>query len=192
MATIGGGLRAILFLVAMTVAAPAAAQTVAETVAETAALGTAPPPAGARDPFRGAVTGLPLPRYVTLKTGEGNARRGPGTAHRIDWVFTRAGMPLKVTAEFENWRRVEDADGLGGWMHYALLSGARSVLVVEDMVELKAAPRDDAAVAAQAEMGAVARLLTCGPEWCRIGADGVRGWVHRGAIWGVEPGELID
>jgi SH3-like domain-containing protein len=189
MGTIGRGLLALGVM--MLAAMPAPAQTAAETAA-LAAPSAAAPPARARDPFRGAVTGLPLPRYVTLKTSEGNARRGPGTTHRIDWVFTRAGMPLKVTAEFENWRRVEDAEGLGGWMHYTLLSGSRSALVVQDMVELKGAARDDAPVIAQAELGAVARLLSCGAEWCRIGADGVRGWVHRGAIWGVEPGELID
>ncbi|MFN7051486.1 MAG: SH3 domain-containing protein, partial [Gemmobacter sp.] len=56
-------------------------------------------------PGEGAVTRLPLPRFVTLKTDEGNARRGPGLSHRIDWVFKRAGMPLRVTAEYENWRR---------------------------------------------------------------------------------------
>ena len=67
-------------------------------------------------PDVGCVTNLPLPRYVSLKGSEGNARRGPGLTHRIDWVFTRAGMPLKITAEYENWRRVEDNEGAGGWV----------------------------------------------------------------------------
>ena len=80
----------------------------------------------ARDPGRGAVTNLPLPRYVSLKGGEGNARRGPSLSHRIDWVFRHAGMPLRVTAEFGHWRRVEDQDGAGGWVHYSLLSGVRT------------------------------------------------------------------
>ena len=61
-----------------------------------------------RDPTKGSETNLPIPRYVTLKGSEGNARRGPGLTHRIDWVFTRPGMPLRVTAEYEHWRRVED------------------------------------------------------------------------------------
>lgn len=149
-------------------------------------------PPKARDPGRGAVTDLPLPRYVTLKSNEGNARRGPGLAHRIDWVFKRAGMPLKITAEFENWRRVEDAEGAGGWIHYSLLSGTRSVLVTEDMAEFHAAPQTDAPVVAQAERGVVARLMECKAVWCRISADGERGWVAKTAIWGVEPGEIID
>lgn len=141
---------------------------------------------------RGAVTNLPLPRYVTLKTGEGNARRGPGLGHRIDWVFTRAGMPLKVTAEHENWRRVEDADGAGGWVHYALLSGTRSVLVTEDMAEVRSAPDTRSGVVMQVELGVVARLLECRGGWCRVAAGGMRGWLPDRSLWGVEPGEQVE
>jgi SH3-like domain-containing protein len=145
-----------------------------------------------RDPSRGAVTNLPMPRYVTLKGSEGNARRGPSLTHRIDWTFTLSGMPLKITAEHENWRRVEDGDGVGGWVHYALLSGTRSVLVTEDMAEFRSAPESGANVVLQAEYGVVAKLMECRAEWCRVSADGTRGWVRKTSIWGVEPGEIID
>jgi SH3-like domain-containing protein len=141
---------------------------------------------------RGAVTNLPLPRYVTLKTDEGHARRGPGLSHRIDWVFTRAGMPLKVTAEFEHWRRIEDSEGAGGWIHYTLLSGSRAVLVTGDMTELRAAPDPAADPVAMAEYGVVARLLECTPGWCRIAVDGTRAWAPRQALWGVDDGETLD
>ena len=93
-----------------------------------------------RDPNRGSVTNLPLPRYVSLKGNEGNARRGPGLTHRIDWVFTRAGMPLRITAEFEHWRRVEDSEGVGGWVNFVLLSGVRTALVTQDMAEFRTLP----------------------------------------------------
>lgn len=142
--------------------------------------------------LRGAVTNLPLPRYVTLKTGEGNARRGPGLGHRIDWVFTRAGMPLKITAEHDNWRRVEDADGVGGWVHYSLLSGSRSVIVTEDMAEFRNAPQPQAQVVMQAETGVIARLLECQADWCRVAVAGGRGWLPKRALWGVDAGETID
>lgn len=152
----------------------------------------ATPGAPGQDPGRGAVTALPLPRFVTLKTKEGNARRGPGLAHRIDWVFQRVGMPLKITAEYENWRRVEDAEGVGGWVHYALLSGTRAILVTDEIVDLRARPDPDAPVSVRAERGVIARLLECNADWCRIAVDGQRGWVRKPAIWGVEPGEIID
>ena len=143
-------------------------------------------------PGVGCVTNLPLPRFVSLKGNEGNARRGPGLTHRIDWVFTRAGMPLRVTAEFENWRRVEDHEGAGGWVHFALLSGARTALVTLDMAELRDAPDENATVVAQAEMGVIGRLVECRPGWCRIAMDGARGWISTAAIWGVLPDETFD
>lgn len=138
------------------------------------------------------MTNLPLPRYVSLKGSEGNARRGPGLTHRIDWVFTRAGMPLKITAEYENWRRVEDHEGAGGWVHYSLLSGVRSVLVTLDMAEFRSTPADDAPVIAQAEVGVIGRILQCNADWCRIALEGQRGWVQKSAIWGVKPDEIVD
>jgi SH3-like domain-containing protein len=141
---------------------------------------------------RGAVTNLPLPRYVSLKGNEGNARRGPSLSHRIDWVFRHAGMPLRVTAEFGHWRRVEDKDGAGGWVHYALLSGVRTALVTEDMVELRSKPNRDADIMARAETGAIVRLGECIKDWCRVSGGGQRGWVPKTTIWGVDPDETRE
>lgn len=164
------------------------------TAAEAEPAGPPPPPSTEppRDPNRGSVTNLPLPRYVTLKTGEGNARRGPGLTHRIDWVFTRAGMPLRITAEYEHWRRVEDQEGLGGWVHYSLLSGVRSVLIDAEMAELRALPDTAAEVVLKAERGVIAKVVECSPDWCRLSIDGDKGWVLKSALWGVDPGEIIE
>ena len=135
---------------------------------------------------------MPLPRYVSLKGSEGNARRGPGLTHRIDWVFTTPGMPLRITAEYEHWRRVEDSEGMGGWVHYSLLSGVRSVLVTRDMAEFRALPDATAAPLFQAELGVIGRLLECSPDWCRISAGGEKGWIEKSALWGVDPGEFVE
>jgi SH3-like domain-containing protein len=145
-----------------------------------------------RDPSRGQVTNMPLPRYVSLKSSEGNVRRGPGLSHRIDWVFRRSGMPLKITAEYEHWRRVEDADGMGGWVNFSLLSGVRSVLVTQNMAEFRGRPDDNAAVTFKAEANVIGKLLQCQPDWCRIGVEGEKGWVRKTALWGVDPTEVLD
>ena len=152
-----------------------------------------PNPDGAdqpRDPTKGAVTNLPIPRFVTLKGSQGNARRGPGLTHRIDWVFTREGMPLKITAEYENWRRVEDADGAGGWVHYSLLSGVRGVLVAQDMAQAFSQPDEVSEVLYQSELGVIGRLLECRPDWCRVAVEGEKGWVVKSALWGVSATEI--
>ena len=141
---------------------------------------------------RGPVTNLPLPRYVSMKASEGNVRRGPSRAHRIDWVFKRRGMPLMITAEHGHWRRVQDRDGAGGWVHYALISGVRTVLIEQDMVQGHTRPDPEAPVTAMFEMGVVAKLGDCEPDWCRISAGGYKGWVEKAALWGVKPEELRD
>lgn len=145
-----------------------------------------------RDPNRGQVTNMALPRYVSLKSSEGNVRRGPGLSHRIDWVFKRAGMPLKITAEYEHWRRVEDADGMGGWVNFALLSGVRHVLVRQDLAEFRDRPDDGAAVSFKAEANVIGKLLECLRDWCRVGVEGEKGWVRKTALWGVDPDEVLE
>lgn len=168
---------------------PRSAQIAAPAPAETAFTEAAPQTAART---LGAQTGLPLPRYVSLKTSYGRARRGPSDSHRVDWVYTRRDLPLRVTGEFEHWRRIEDFEGNGGWVHYALLSGVRTLLVTQDMAPMRASPREGAAEVARLEAGVVARIMECNPDWCRINAEGTRGWVARSAVWGLEPGEVLD
>ena len=141
---------------------------------------------------RGPVTNLPLPRYVSMKSTEGNVRRGPSLSHRIDWVFKRRDMPLQVTAEHGHWRRVQDRDGAGGWVHYALLSGVRTVLIEQDMLQVYSRPDPQSPVSAAFELGVVARLGSCNQDMCRISAGGYRGWTTKASLWGVMPGELRD
>jgi len=173
----------------ITAAAEAAAPT--EPAVEMAAAEPVPaaPP---RDPNIGPETNLPLPRFVSLKSGDGNVRRGPSLSHRIDWVFRRADMPLQITAEYGHWRRVIDREGLGGWVHYSLLSGNRTVIVDQDMLPLYARPDPASQQNALLEFGVIARLGECNPDWCRISVAGYRGWAPKSALWGVGADEIRD
>jgi len=72
---------------------------------------------------------LPLPRFVSLKSHKVNVRKGPSTDQAIVWVFSRAGLPVEVIAESDNWRRVRDSEGADGWVFHSLLSARRTVLV---------------------------------------------------------------
>ena len=143
-------------------------------------------------PAIGPETNLPVPRFVSLNAGEANVRRGPSLSHRIDWVFKRRNMPLQLVAEFGQWRRVIDRDGQGGWIHYTLLSGARTVLVNETPTPLRARPDPAAPENAILEQGVIARLGQCDPDWCQLNAGGYRGWVPKSDIWGVTLEELRD
>ncbi|PID36016.1 MAG: aspartyl-trna synthetase [Rhodobacterales bacterium] len=140
---------------------------------------------------RGPQTGLPLPRFVSLKAREANVRRGPSLSHRIDWVFQRRGMPLQVVGEYEHWRRVQDQDGVGGWVHYMLLSGARTGLVETDLAGLYASADTRSLVKAHLEAGVIVSIERCKPAWCRVRAEGIKGWVEKKHIWGVTSEEVF-
>lgn len=144
------------------------------------------------DGAKGAVTNLPIPRYVSMKAAEGNVRRGPSLSHRIDWVLMRRDMPLQITAEHGHWRRVQDRDGVGGWVHYSLLSGNRTVIVEKDMLTLHARPDAATPITAALETGVVARLGDCSLEWCLLSSGGYKGWARKEALWGVKPDEIRE
>ncbi len=158
----------------------------------TAVLLAIAPLASAQETARGQVTNLPVPRYISMKSATANVRRGPSTANRIDWVLKHRGTPLRVLAEYREWFRVEDVDGEGGWVHTALLSSVRTIVVKQDMLPLRAAPSATAAALAQLEAGVIARLGACQPDWCEASVDGYNGWLPKTGIWGADPSELRD
>ena len=157
-----------------------------------AARALAPPPIPGARAETGRVTGRPLPRFAALKRDRARVRRGPGRTYRVDWEFVRRGMPLEIVAEHGNWRRVRDIEGAGGWVHYALLTGRRSGIVLEDMLPLRSRPSAGAPEVARAEAGAMVRVERCEAGWCRLRGDAARGWAPDTALWGVRAGEVFD
>ena len=132
----------------------------------------------------GSVTGLQIPRFVSIKSSKVNVRRGPNSTYQIDWVYTKAGIPLKVIAEFGNWRRVKDFQGEGGWVHSRLLSGKRFVVFLDDKSMLKRKPNQKSPAVAIIERGVIARLVSTTGDWVEVSVDSHSGWVRSDAIWG--------
>lgn len=131
-------------------------------------------------------SGLPLPRFASLASGEVNVRTGPSTDHPIRWVYARAGLPVRVVEEFDVWRRIEDPDGETGWTRANLLSVRRTAMVRgEAMLDLRRSAAADARVVAQVEPGIVAEFQGCEANWCQIEVEGARGWLPRDRLWGV-------
>jgi len=102
----------------------------------------------------------------------------------------RRSLPLMVVAEHGHWRRVEDNEGKGGWIHYALLSRTRTILVVEDDVELFAKPAGLSRLIAKLQMGVVGKLIACQADLCQIetidqAGQSFEGWVHKSSLWGL-------
>ncbi|MDP6953480.1 MAG: SH3 domain-containing protein [Alphaproteobacteria bacterium] len=136
-----------------------------------------------------AETGLPLPRFVSLGAEEVNLRTGPGLRYPVAWVFVREDMPVEIVAEFEQWRRVRDFEGAEGWVHKAMLSGTRTVLVLGDGRPLRARPDPASRVLARAEARVQGRLHSCRSVWCEVTLHSYRGWMQRTYLWGVYPEE---
>lgn len=131
---------------------------------------------------------LPLPRFVSVRSGEVNVRTGPGVRYPIDWVFVRRDLPVEIVAEFDTWRQIRDHLGTTGWVHQSMLSGKRTVLMQDNLVTLRRKANDGAPPVARAEAGVIGELVECNSVWCRVEVAGIRGWAERDKLWGVYPG----
>jgi SH3-like domain-containing protein len=141
-------------------------------------------------------SGLPVPRFVSLKAGRANVRVGPGEDYKVAWVFTRSGLPVEIIQEYDNWRRVRDSDGSVGWIFHSLLSGRRTAVVApwtgSQPRPIFARATADAPVAAYLEPGVMGDVDRCAEGWCRIAGPRFSGWIRQDQLWGVYPDEAIE
>jgi SH3-like domain-containing protein len=143
-------------------------------------------------------SGLPVPRFVSLKSDKVNVRAGPTKDHEVAWVYNRAALPVEVTAEFENWRRIRDWEGAEGWVYHSLLSGKRTALVApqskgkEALFELHEKPNAESPVMARLQHGVLASVKRCQNSWCRLTGEGFDGWIEETRLWGVYPHEKVE
>jgi SH3-like domain-containing protein len=143
----------------------------------------------------GSRSGLMLPRFVSLKPDRVNVRAGPTRDHEVTFVYTRAGLPVEITAEADNWRRIRDWEGSEGWVYHSLLSGKRTALVAPkdktQLVLLYDRSDSNGAVIARLQAGVLAQVKQCSTNWCRISGPHFDGWVVQEQLWGVYANETI-
>jgi SH3-like domain-containing protein len=137
-------------------------------------------------------SGLPVPRFASLKSNEVNMRTGPGTRYPIEWVLSRQGLPVEITAEYDVWRRVRDPDGDEGWVHKNALAGRRTAIVTGGPHDLRDGKADTAAIVAHLGPGVTGQLLSCEKDWCRLRFEDVKGWLPKSQIWGAKTDEVFD
>jgi SH3-like domain-containing protein len=143
---------------------------------------------------KGTATGLPLPRFASLRTDDVNFRRGPDMRYPIDWVYKRRELPVEIEREFDVWRLVSDPDGTKGWVHQATLTGRRTFIVTGAERTLRSDANDTSAPVAMLQVGVIGRILACaaGADWCRLQVGDYRGWLKREEFWGTFPGEAVQ
>ncbi len=139
-------------------------------------------------------TGLPLPRFVSLRADKAKLRTGPGVQYPEEWVYLRKDLPLEIIAEHHTWRKVRDWQGTQGWMHQSLLNGSRTLIVTGATRTLRQKPDTGSRAIARIEAGVVGNLINCpeGTVWCRVEIDGFQGWLRRLEFWGAYPDEAVE
>lgn len=163
-------------------AAPAAAPTAADVDEEAKEAGG-----------KAESAGLPIPRFVSLRTNPINMRTGPGVRYPVDWVYQRRHLPVEVVAEFDTWRRIRDPDGSEGWVHQSMLTGRRTAMVKGGTQTLRRTNADASEDVASLEAGVIVNVQRCptGP-FCRVEVNGLQGWLKRDQVWGVYPDETVE
>lgn len=144
----------------------------------------------------GPVSGLPVPRYVSLKAGKVFVRLGPTKDYPVAFVYRRAGEPVEITAEYDNWRRIRDSEGSEGWVWHSLLSGRRTALVApwskESALPIFVKASEAERMSARLEPKVLVEVRRCDSNWCRVEGDGFSGFIEQERLWGVYPGERFD
>ena len=147
-------------------------------------------------PIQLGPSGFPIPRFLTLKANKVNVRKGPSSSHDVAWVFQRKGMPVEVTAEFENWRKIRDSQGAEGWILQQMLSGRRFAMAPdwnkEKSVDLHNGENARTGTVAKLSPGAIAQVESCSGQWCYVTTDDYEGYALQTELWGVYPGEVVD
>jgi SH3-like domain-containing protein len=125
------------------------------------------------------------PYWVTLRADEVNMRVGPSPEYPIDWVYRRAGLPMKVVRLNQGWRLVEDPDGTRGWIVARLLSPDRGAIVTgNDLAAMRLEPDETSPLLWNLEPGVIGALGYCEGGWCELDVDGREGWVREDRLWG--------
>lgn len=188
---LAGGVAMLLGGVAYSMVADRTAAQSAQTApADALVTGTSGPASRATGP-----SGLPLPRFVSLKSDRVNVRKGPSSDHAVSWVFTRKGMPVEIIAESDHWRRIRDSEGAEGWVYKSLLDGERTGMVAPwrdaEAVVLRHDPAASSNPVAMVRSGVIGDIVECSGHWCEFTARGYSGWIEQAMLWGVYPGEKV-
>jgi SH3-like domain-containing protein len=136
-------------------------------------------------------SGLPVPRYVSLKYDEVNVRVGPGKRYPIHYVYKRVHLPVQIVEEFAHWRKITDYEGSSGWVHKGAVDGKRSAMIMDKTQNLYADPDATSRNVLRAAKLVIGSLKKCEPDWCQLEINKRKGWIRKADIWGVGREEVF-
>jgi SH3-like domain-containing protein len=126
-----------------------------------------------------------VPYWASIRADEVYMRVGPSLDYKIDWVYKRKNLPVKVVRVNEGWRLVQDPDGTQGWVDQSMLNGRRSAMVKgTGLAAMRAEPNASAAIKWNAQPGVVGILGECRTGWCEVDVGGRVGWIRETRLYG--------
>lgn len=132
-----------------------------------------------------AAQDVEVPYWASIRASEVNMRVGPGEDYRINWVYRRPHLPVKVLRMMEGWRLVQDPDGARGWMLARFLSRERGAIVKgKDLAEMREAGEEGSRLLWKLQPGVVGKLGDCKTAWCKFEVAGHVGYVREARVWG--------
>lgn len=111
-------------------------------------------------------------------------RVGPGREYRINWTYTRKGVPMKVLRVMGGWRLVEDPDGARGWMLAQFLSRDQTGIVKGAITGLRENKDGSGRLLWRVAPGVMGKIGDCKAGWCSFDVDGRKGYIKATAVWG--------
>ncbi|WP_375626269.1 MULTISPECIES: SH3 domain-containing protein [unclassified Bartonella] len=142
-------------------------------------------------------SGLPLPRFASIKPTSVNVRVGPGSNYSIIFTYKKKGLPIEIIQEYDQWRKIRDAEGDEGWVYQSLLSGKRTAITIpwqKDKTKrlmLRKNPTDNAELVAEVEPNVIGNIRQCDGQWCELNINNMRGWLQQPQLWGIYPDEKV-
>lgn len=139
-------------------------------------------------------SGLALPRWVSLKHGQINGRKGPGKTYPHLWTFQRKGMPVIVVNEMDHWRQIRDIEGDESWVRSVALSGENTAIITRKTPLLKTS-KASSRILAELDANILVKVKDCNDEYCAVEVDfevskgkkkGPRGYIARTDMWGIK------
>ena len=139
-------------------------------------------------------SGLPIPRFVSLRSDKVFVRTGPALRYPIKWVFVKENLPVEIIQEFDTWRKIRDLEGEEGWVHQSLIQGKRTAVITAEKGAfiLKKPVTEDIRPVAKLEKGVVVTLNECSGAWCEVETQSFEGWIEKKLLWGVYETEELD
>ena len=124
--------------------------------------------------------------FASTRANKVNVRSGPSSRYQIKYILNKKSIPLKVTAEFDNWNEIIDYAGDSGWVNKNLLTKKRFLIVKtpEPYIFLYKKKSLDSKKIVKIQNNVIVEFDECSKLWCKIETNDYHGWIEKNNLWG--------